>query len=113
MHELSVTRSIVEACSGKAAGARVYRVTLEVGTLTCVMPEALRFCYDVAVEGTPLEGSELEIIQIPGRSRCRDCGVEVAMRELLATCDCGSHNLEAPEGGDELRIKSMEIEEAA
>lgn len=113
MHELSITQSIVEACNERAAGARVLRVTLEVGSLSCVMPDALRFCYEVVCEGTPLQGSTLEIIRIPGLSRCHDCGAMVQMDDLLSSCHCGSINLERPRGGDQLRIKSMEIEEAA
>lgn len=111
MHEMAVTQSIVEACSQRAGRARVLRVTLEVGTLSCVMPDALRFCYEVAVEGTSLAGSELEILRIPGRSRCRDCGAAVEMRDLLAACGCGSMNLEPPRGGGELKIKSIEVAE--
>lgn len=111
MHELAVTQSIVEACSERAGGARVLRVTLEIGTLSCVMPDALRFCYEVAVTDTLLEGSELKIIRIPARSRCRDCGLEVTMDDLLSRCACGSVNLERPRGGDGLTIKSMEIQE--
>jgi hydrogenase nickel incorporation protein HypA/HybF len=113
MHELSVTQSIVEACSERAAGANVRRVTVDAGCLTCVMPDALHFCYELAVAGTPLEGSKLEIIRIPGRSRCRDCGGDVTMTDPLSPCACGSVNLDPPQGGDELRIKSMEIEERA
>lgn len=113
MHELSVTQSIVDACSERANGTRVLRVTVEVGTLSCVMPDSLRFCYDVVAAGTSLEGSELEIIRVPGRSRCEDCGAEVEMNDILTSCRCGSANLERPRGGDQLRIKSMELEEAA
>jgi hydrogenase nickel incorporation protein HypA/HybF len=113
MHELSITQSIVEACCERAAGTRVLRVTLEVGTLSCVTPHALRFCYEVVAQGTPLQGSTLEIIRIPGLSRCRDCGIDVQMDDLLSSCTCGSVNLEPPLGGDQLRIKSMEIEEVA
>ncbi|XKE46807.1 hydrogenase maturation nickel metallochaperone HypA [Halomonas organivorans] len=111
MHELTVARRIVEACAERAGETRVLRVTLEVGTLTCVMPEALRFCYGVATRATLLEGSELEVLACPGRSRCRQCGREVTMFDLLAACDCGSVDLDPPSGGDELRIRSMEIEE--
>ena len=109
MHELSVAQSIVDACSERAAGARVLRVTLEVGTLSCVMPEALRSCYDVAAQATPLAGSELEIICVPAHSRCGDCGAEVEVYDLLRGCACGSLNLQRPQGGDVLRIRSMEI----
>ncbi len=85
MHEMSVTRSIVDACSERANGARIIRVSLEIGTLCCIMPAALQFCYEVAVEGTDLEGSELEIIRVPGWSRCRDCGADVRMNDLLCS----------------------------
>ncbi|MGH8192523.1 MAG: hydrogenase maturation nickel metallochaperone HypA [Rhodanobacteraceae bacterium] len=113
MHEVAVAQGIVEACCERAAGARVLCVTLEIGTLTCVLPESLRFCFGIATEGTRLAGSELEIIRLPGRSRCRDCGGEVRMDNVFSVCTCGSTNLERPEGGEELRIKSMRIEEAA
>lgn len=109
MHELAVTQSIVDACRERADGCRVLRVTLEIGTLTCVMPGSLRFCYEVAVRDTPLEGSELEIISVPARSRCRECGAEVEMTDILTICRCGSTDLERPRGGDELRIRSMEL----
>lgn len=113
MHELSVCQAIVAACSERAGDAGVIRVTVEIGSLSCVMADALRFCFDIATQDTPLAGAELEIIRIPGISQCRACGREVVMHDLLARCDCGSGNLSAPSGGDELRIKSMEIEEAA
>lgn len=108
MHELSITQSIVEICSEHAAGARINRITVEVGQLTCVMPDALRFCFEVCTDGTPLAGSELEIIQIPGRARCRKCGAEMSLSDLLASCDCGSYDLEYTSGED-LRIKEMEV----
>lgn len=113
MHELAVTHGIVDACSERAGGARVLRVTVAVGALSCVMPDALDFCFDVAAAGTPLEGASLEIVRIPAHSRCRDCGAEVELDDILGQCACGSGNLEPPSGGDELKIKSMEIEEAA
>lgn len=113
MHELAVTHNIVEACSERAGQAQVLRVTVEVGALSCVAPDAMRFCFDVVAAGTPLEGATLEIIRIPATSRCRDCGAAVAMTDILELCSCGSSNLEPPSGGDQLKIRSMEIEEAA
>jgi len=113
MHELALTRSIIEACSGRARGARVLRVTVEVGKLTCVMPEALRFCFGACIGGTELEGAELEIINTAGRARCGDCGRDVVLDDLLATSDCGSVNLTGHQGGDRLSVRSMEIDDAA
>lgn len=113
MHELSVAQGIVEACSERARGARVLAVTLEIGTLSCVLPESLQFCYDVVAAGTTLEGSCLEIVRVPATSRCRDCAAEVLMPDLLAACEaCGSTNLDPPRGGDCLRIRSMRVAES-
>ncbi len=111
MHELAVIESIVEACSDRAGDARVLRVTLEIGALACVTPDALHFCYEVAVEGTPLAGSQLEIIRIPAQSRCEDCGRDVAMYGIFAQCACGSISLEPPRGGDGLMIRSIEVQD--
>lgn len=108
MHELSITRSIVEVCGKRAAGARVGRVTVEIGRLTCIVPDALRFCYDVCAEGTSLEASMLEIIEVPGRARCRACGDETALDDLLTPCGCGSYDLQYL-AGEELKIKEMEL----
>ena len=109
MHELSITRSIVEACSERARGARVLRVTLEVGTLSCIMPDALRFCFDVCTRGTPLDGSRLEIFSVPGRARCRECGAELELKSLLDACPCGAFDLDVRQDGEGLIIKSMEV----
>jgi hydrogenase nickel incorporation protein HypA/HybF len=108
MHELSIANSVVELCAERAMGARVLRVTLEIGHLAAVMPDALRFCFDVCTKDTALEGAALEIIETPGRARCRDCGAEVALADLLACCGCGSYNLELL-AGDELKIRQMEV----
>jgi hydrogenase nickel incorporation protein HypA/HybF len=108
VHELSVTRTIIEICSERAAGARVRHVTVEVGRLTCVSPEALRFCYDVGTRGTPLAGSELHIVEVPGRGLCRCCGAETDVADLLTPCACGSYELEYT-SGEELRVKEMEV----
>lgn len=109
MHELALTRSIIETCSARARGARVRRVTLEVGELTCVLPQALRFCYEACTADTPLAGSELTIIPVPGRARCGRCGAAVILHDLLDACPCGAVELEARQGGDQLIIRSMEI----
>ncbi len=107
MHELSITRNVVAICAEQARG-KVTRVTLEIGKLSAVLPEAVRFCFDVCAKGTPIEGARLEIIETQGRGRCRTCGGEVLLTQLFGRCACGSVDLELI-GGDELRIKEMEV----
>lgn len=106
MHELSITRNIVAIVSERACGAKVTHVTLEIGQLSAVIPDAIRFCFDVVAKGTPLEGAQLEIIEVPGHGRCCDCGRDVELRQLVARCSCGSANLTRL-SGEELNIKEM------
>ena len=108
MHELSITRSVVEICSEHAQGGRVTRVILEIGQLSAVMPEAVRFCFEICAHGTPVEGAALEIIETQGRALCRHCGAEVALTELFGCCGCGSTNLEVV-AGEALKIKQIEV----
>ena len=108
MHELSIANGIVEICAERAGTARVTRVRLEIGMLSAVLPDAVRFCFDVCARNTVVEGAALEILTPPGRARCRDCDGEVALVRLAGRCACGSANLRVV-AGEELKIREMEI----
>ena len=94
MHELAITQQVVETVCERAQGARVVRVVLEIGKLSGVMPDAVRFCFDPCTEGTAAEGAELVIREPPGLARCRACGREVVLEGPLGACDCGGIDLE-------------------
>jgi len=109
MHEMGITQSIVAIVAEQAHGRRVKRVTLEIGALSAVMPDAIRFCFDAVVKGGALDGAALDIVEIPGRARCLDCGEEIALNDIVGRCHCGSARLDRF-AGQELNIKSMEVE---
>ena len=108
MHELGIAQQVVQICAEASGGARVTRIVLEIGRLIAVLPDAMRFCFDAATEGTVAEGAELEIIEVPGLGRCGDCGRETTLERPFARCACGSTTFEWL-AGEELRIKSMEV----
>jgi hydrogenase nickel incorporation protein HypA/HybF len=110
MHELGITQNIVAIAMEYASGVPVKSVTLEIGQLTAILPDAIRFCFDVCCQGTILEGAQLEIIEKPGLARCRRCGSEVALDVPFGVCDCGSHDLQIIQG-EELSIKTLETED--
>ena len=112
MHELSITRNIVAIAGEAARGCRVRRVTVEIGRLSGISPDALSFAFDVAAQGSAVEGAMLDIREIEGRARCAACGAEFATATLLDSCACGSYDL-VRIGGEELSVKSLDIEEAA
>ena len=54
MHELGITENIVAIAVEYAEGLPVKQVTLEIGQLSAIMPDAIRFCFDVCCQGTCL-----------------------------------------------------------
>ena len=66
MHELGITRNVVAICAEASHGAPVTRVRLAIGKRSAVLPESVRFCFDVCAKGTVLEGALLEIEQPEG-----------------------------------------------
>ncbi len=108
MHELGIAMRVVELAAESSGGSRVRRIVLEVGKLSAVLPDALRFCFEAAAEGTAAEGARLEIVEVPGIARCRACGGQVELSRPFGRCECGNSDLEWL-SGEELRIKEMEV----
>lgn len=67
MHELGLTREIVDVVLRHAGPARVRRVRVEVGRDAAVVAASLRFCFDVCTRETAAEGAELVIDEAEGR----------------------------------------------
>lgn len=108
MHELALCRGIIEEVSAHITDAKVQKVVVEIGRLTIVLPEALRFSFDLCAQGTALEGATLEIREVPGKARCLDCQQEVTLERPFDRCSCGSSAL-LRLSGDELRIVEVEV----
>jgi hydrogenase nickel incorporation protein HypA/HybF len=78
------------------------------GALQGVEKPALEFAWDVVMRGSPAEGAELVMLDLPGRAMCFDCGADVEIEHRLDPCPtCGGGKL-MPTGGEEMRIKDLE-----
>jgi hydrogenase nickel incorporation protein HypA/HybF len=108
MHELGITQEIVAIAADRAGTGRVKRVVVEIGRLTAVLPDSVRFCFDVCAQGTVVEGATLEIVEIPGRARCRRCAREQSFDLPYGLCPCGSCELDWL-AGEELRVRQVEV----
>jgi hydrogenase nickel incorporation protein HypA/HybF len=112
MHEMSLMESVREIVEGaaRANGARrVTTVRLRIGALAAVEPEALRFCFDVVMQGSVAAGATLEIDSEPGEAWCWDCAATVVLLAEGAVCPtCGSHRLQVT-GGTEMRVKDIDL----
>jgi hydrogenase nickel incorporation protein HypA/HybF len=110
VHELSITQSLVDAVVEHTAGAPVVAVRVKVGRLSGVVPDAMRFCFELVTDGTPLAGARLDIEEPVGRGRCRSCAAEFELRDLVLLCPCGSADVEVVTGR-ELAVGSVEVGE--
>lgn len=112
MHELSLAQGIVSLIEQEAARrgfAAVRVVRLEIGAFGGVEESALRFCFGAAARGTPAEHAEIDVIHAPGRAWCLDCGSAVELADRLDPCPlCGGERLQVT-GGQELRVKELEV----
>jgi hydrogenase nickel incorporation protein HypA/HybF len=108
VHELGITQQIVEIALERAGAGRVTRVVVEIGKLSAVLPDAVRFCFELCCEGTPLEGARLEILEPPGRARCRACQGEVVLDRPFGRCGCGSSDLDWI-SGEQLLIRELTV----
>ncbi len=82
MHELSIALNLIELATEevqKVGAYQVEKLRIRVGALSGVVPDALRFAFDIAAQHTLLENAELIIEEVPVRIFCTTCGIE---REL-------------------------------
>lgn len=117
MHELSIVTSVVESVTESLEaypGARVEEVRLRVGVLSAVVVDSLEFCWGLATEGTPLEGSKLVVKMVPIVMHCAACAADVELDGVQGfrcpRCDEPCSDLRQ---GRELEIEAIEIEEGA
>ena len=116
MHELSIAVALVERACEKVAElgeARVEALHLKIGRLSGVVPDALLFSWDVATQGTALEGSKLCIVEVPLAIRCDRCDAEREPPDALLLCPvCGEPAFDVVRGR-ELELVALEVEEHA
>ncbi len=111
MHELAIADSVVQIASRHANGRRITKVRVKVGYLRQVVPSALAFSFELVAEGTPVEGAELEMEEVPAVGVCRECEVESRLGNFPLQCGaCGGFDLEVLRG-EELLVESLELEE--
>ena len=115
MHEMGIALQIVEIATDSLPAdlgqARVAAVNLKIGKLAAVIPESLRFCFDVAVKDTLLAGAKLAIEEVPVVAKCNDCDAQWTIDEPVFVCKtCQSGSLEIL-SGRELDIESIEVVE--
>ena len=109
---MSLMQGVLEIMEDASQGqfAKVKKVWLEIGALSGVDPQAMDFCFDVVMRGTLAQDAVLEIIEKPGEGRCMECSKPVLIAARYDPCPhCGSHRIQVT-GGEEMRVKELEVE---
>ncbi len=113
MHEMSLAESvlkIVDAAAASQGFERVTEIRLEIGALSGVEIDAMRFCMDAVLRHSLAEGAGVVFEIVPGQGWCMQCGDNVEIGALYDPCPrCGSYQVQ-PTGGTEMRVKNLLVE---
>lgn len=123
VHELSaatsILRTILPAAEEKGA-TEIKSVKLEIGELTLLNPDQLRFCFQIAAKDTIAQGADLVIENRPAVVACQNCGKRFSWHNVdddpalhlippMIECDCGSASIKIL-SGREMKVVSIKIE---
>ena len=79
MHELGICDALLKMVDSVAKDEElecVKKVTVEVGTLSGVIPAYLSDCWTAVTDGTAYQDTRFVVETLTGTARCLDCGAE-------------------------------------
>lgn len=113
MHEMAIAESIIDIVTAKAESdgfTRVKEIRIEVGEMTGVVPDSLRFSFGFVSRGTLADGAELRVARLPITAACRGCGKGFTVKGIAFKCPhCGAASFHIT-GGKELRIVELDVD---
>jgi hydrogenase nickel incorporation protein HypA/HybF len=117
MHEMGIAMSIVEIVEESIPEAMrdraVEAVVVDIGRLSTVIPENLRFCFTVAAQDSFCKGAELDITEIPLTLSCRSCFHGWEADEPTFMCpSCDGIDI-CIETGRELAVRTIRVADEA
>lgn len=112
MHELAIAEEILTTAKTHIhSGRRLKRVNVALGPFSGVERESLEFCFELAAKHFGLEGAALVIEQLTAEGVCSSCGKSGEVASMWSPCVHCGHTPMTVDGGRELRITQLEIEE--
>lgn len=110
MHEMTLARNILEIVYDHVPAENlgsIDSVELNIGILSNVLNDSLKFCFNALIENTPLASAKLKINSLPVKIKCLDCSSITESMDFIFTCSfCSGNNIEV-KGGNELHISEI------
>ncbi len=110
MHELGICDALLKMVRGIAEEEEleeISRITIEVGSLSGVVPAYMSDCWVAVTDGTELQDVEFVVEELEGTARCLDCGEEFPADVNRLRCPkCGGEKL-TPLTGRDLTLKEI------
>jgi len=120
VHEISIAGAIIDSvldCAKKNDAKKVEEIFIEVGELTTLNPDQLKFIFETITRGTVAEGAKYDIQVIKSRISCRKCSYNGNIEffeklhfflPVIKCPDCGDSDLEIV-AGRECCVKKIRI----
>ena len=93
MHEVSMMQNTLDIAIAQAKqsnASKIDRLTMNIGDLSGVIPEALEFAFEVLTKGTIAENAQLEINSIAVACHCQKCDRNFQPEAYVYQCPhCG------------------------
>jgi hydrogenase nickel incorporation protein HypA/HybF len=110
MHELSIATAILNTAVKHADGQPVSRVRMRAGQMRQVVPQSLRFYFEIVARDTVCEGAELDLEEVEAQLGCEVCGWSWEPDIPAFLCSkCGSTEV-AILAGEELEVDYIEVQ---
>ena len=113
MHEMSIAQNLIDVVKEemvKHEAKTLRSVRLDIGEMSAIVPDALSFCFEVAITGTELEGAKLNMDIVPLKGLCHECKSEFEVKNYTFVCpSCHGTKIETI-AGQNLSIMEIEVE---
>ncbi|HBO45069.1 MAG TPA: hydrogenase maturation nickel metallochaperone HypA [Planctomycetaceae bacterium] len=115
VHELSIVETLIEQVESEVRRSGhdgdIVGLDLAIGRLSGINVDSIRFAFELLSPDTLLRRADLRIIEPKAACRCEQCGARTEIDDLVAECPaCGGRRITF-EGGQELSLESIELED--